>query len=278
MIKEAAMINVEPIEKILKCVLASGKVKGEKPLSLILIASVECGKTTIIRKYGLKARNVFYTTDATAFGIIRDTNQLKDFASGQLTHIVIPDLLSCLGRKADTVTTFIHFMNALIEEGVVNISTYATNIKGSVEVKAGLITAIPPKPFLDKRRQWERIGFLSRALPVSFDYQLSTQVQILSYIQSQKHLDEKIEELNLPTVSKEIHLPFTMAQKIEPYALGLAAQHSQHQKVYGFRYQRQLQTFVKAIAQLDGKEEVDNQCIQELGRLANFINLNFYKI
>ena len=209
------MVSVEPIEKILKCVLASGRVAGEKPLSLILIASVECGKTTIIRKYCLKSGNVFYTTDATAYGIIRDTDQLKNFSPGQLTHIVIPDLLSCLGRKADTVTTFIHFMNALIEEGVMNISTYATNIKGSVEVKAGLITAIPPKPFLDKRRQWERIGFLSRALPVSFDYQVSTQVQILSYIQSQKHLEEKIEELNLPAASKEINLPSAMAQNIE---------------------------------------------------------------
>lgn len=110
------MINVEPIEKILKYVLASGRVKDEKPLSLIIIAPVECGKTSIIRKHRFKASNVFYTTDATAYGIIRDTNQLKDFASGKLTHIVIPDLLTCLGRKAETVTTFIHFMNALIEE------------------------------------------------------------------------------------------------------------------------------------------------------------------
>lgn len=272
------MIAVEPIEKILKCVLVSGRVKDEKPLSLIVIAPIECGKTSIIRKYCLKAGNVFYTTDATAYGIIRDSNQLKDFASGQLTHIVIPDLLTCLGRKQDTVTTFIHFMNALIEEGVMSLSTYATHFKGEIEVNAGLITAIPPKPFFDKRRQWERIGFLSRALPVSFDYQVSTQVEILSYIQSQSHLEEKIENFNLPKEPRGIILSVEMAQKIEPYALALASAHSKYQQVYGFRYQKQLQTFAKALALMDGKDEVDDQTIQELGRLANYVNLNFSKI
>lgn len=275
------MISVEPIEKILKCVLASGMVEAERPLSLIIIAPVECGKTSIIRRYCLKSNNVFYTTDATAFGILRDTDDLKQFAPvGKLTHIVIPDLLTCMGRKQDTVTTFIRFMNSLVEEGVVNISTYAKKLKSvdNVEVKAGLITAIPPDPFFDKRHQWGKIGFLSRALPASFDYTLSTRIDILSYIQSQQHLQEKIQNLNLPAKSMEIELPLDMAKRIEPYSLTLASQYSQYQKVYGFRYQRQLQTFVKAIALLEGKQQVDDQCIQELGRLANFINFNFSKI
>jgi hypothetical protein len=71
------MVSVEPIETIIKTVLASGRLKDERPLSCIIVAPVECGKTSIIRKYCLKAENVFYTTDATAYGIIRDSNQLK---------------------------------------------------------------------------------------------------------------------------------------------------------------------------------------------------------
>lgn len=272
------MIKVEPIERIIKVVLASGRVKGEKPLSAIIIAPVECGKTTTIRKCSLKTKSAFYTTDATAFGIVRDTNQLRDFASGQLTHIVIPDLLTCLGRKQDTVTTFIHFMNSLIEEGVVNVSTYATHLAGAVEAKAGLITAIPPKPFFDKRKRWGQIGFISRALPISFDYEIATRVEILKSIQKQEHLQEIIEDLRLPKKPREVNLPFNQAEKIEPFALLLAAAHSRFQEVYGFRYQRQLQTFAKSVALLEKKQEVDDDCIQELGRLANFINLQFNKI
>jgi hypothetical protein len=161
---------------------------------------------------------------------------------------------------------------------VVNVSTYANHIQANVEVKAGLITAIPPDPFSDKRRNWGKIGFLSRALPVSFDYQVATRVEILQYIQTQQHLKEKIEKLKLPKKTKSVALPVAVARQIEPYALTLAAAHSQYQQVYGFRYQRQLQTFSKALALLEGKDAVDEHCIQELGRLANFINLNFSKI
>lgn len=273
------MIGTEMIEKILKTVLASGKLKDERPLSAFFIAPPECGKTSLFRKYCLKTDNIFYTTDATAYGIIRDSNQLKDFETGRFTHIVIPDLLTCLGRKQSTVTTFIQFMNAFIEEGIVNISTFATNIKErDIEVKVGLITAIPPGPFLDRRRHWERVGFLSRALPISFDYRRSTVVKILTYIQRQEHLKESIEKLELPKKLQTIELSSHMAKMIEPYALSLAVEHSKHQQIYGFRYQRQLQTFAKALAMIEKKKRVDRDCIEELARLAEYINLSFNKI
>jgi hypothetical protein len=272
------MVNVKPIQRILRYVLASGKLKDEKPLSVIFIAPVECGKTSIIRRYCLKAGNVLYVTDATAHGIIKATNQLKDFSSGRRTHIVIPDLLACLSRKQTTVKTFIHFMNALIEEGIVNISTYANNIQEDIEANAGLITAIPHALFNDKRHQWGKVGFLSRALPVSYDYKVSTQVEILSYIQKQEHLKEKILKLNLPKKPELIKLPRKMAEKIQPYALILKKATSTYQKVYGFRYQRQLQALAKAIALVKGKKEVDRECIRELGKLSNFINLDSNRI
>jgi hypothetical protein len=169
-------------------------------------------------------------------------------------------------------------MTALIEEGVVNLNTYATQLQGRVPVRAGFITAITPDSFKDKRHQWARIGFLSRALPVSFDYKQSTRVKILSYIQKQRHLEEELEKFKLPKKSRVIELSLKMARKIEPYALSLRDEHSQYQKVYGFRYQKQLQTLAKAIALINGKEEVDKECMDELGELANFINFDFNKI
>jgi len=271
------MVKLDPIERIIQIILASGKLKDEKPLSMILIAPIEAGKTSAIRKTCLKAEPALYLTDATAFGIIRVSNGLRDFRD-RYTHLVIPDLLNCLAHKRDTVRTLIHFLNALIEEGVVNISTYATNLTGTVEVRAGIITAVPQKIFFDKRRGWENIGFLSRALPVSFDYSIATRVEVFRYIEKQEHLRESIQKLKLPKTRKLINLPFDVAQKIEPYALALAASHFQHQRVYGFRYQRQLQAFAKAIALLEGKNIVDDDCIKELSRLADFINLNFNKL
>ena len=285
---ESKVINVEPIEKIIKCVLASGKLEDERPLSGIIVAPVECGKTTLIRKHCLRSHQVFYTTDATAFGIIRDTDNLKLLSpNGEVTHIVIPDLLTCFGRKAETVNTFIHFMNSLIEEGVVNISTYAVHIKSPIaEVKAGLITAIPPGPFSDKRRHWKRIGFLSRALPISYDYNAITEMDIFSYIEDQKHLAERLQALQLGKKPKKIILPTNLAKSLEPLAIRIAANLSKKTDVFGddrdtlhgFRSQRQLQTFAKALALLDGKDEVDKGCIKEVMRLSEFLNLDGNKV
>jgi len=77
------MIKLDPIERILQIILASGKVKGEKPLSAIIVAPVEAGKTSIIRRVCLKAEPALYLTDATAFGIIRASNNLSDFKDGK---------------------------------------------------------------------------------------------------------------------------------------------------------------------------------------------------
>lgn len=272
------MVGVEPIEKIIRIALASGRVLKEKPLSIIIIANIESGKTSMIRRHCQKIKTVFYTTDATAYGIIRDTNQLRDFSSRRLTHIVIPDFLMCISRKQDTVRNFISFLNALIEEGVVNINTYATHLQGTVTAKAGIITAITPDAFGDRRHRWGKIGFLSRALPVSFDYKKETQQEIFDFIQSQKYLKGFIEEIKLPVKPKRIDLSPELAQEIEPYAKSLAKEHSDIQRLYGFRYQMQLQTFVKAIALLENKEKVDRQCIKELKRLLDFINLECNKI
>lgn len=276
--KEITMIKLKSIKDIVKYALASGKLEDERPLSVMIIAPVESAKTLVLRRYCLKAENCLYMTDVTAHGILKKSNQLKDFRSGRLSHLVIADLMPSLSRKQTTVSTLISFLNSLIEEGIVNISTYITHIDEEFEVRAGLLTAIPSEPFRDHRRRWGSMGFLSRALPVTYGYKPSTRAEILSYIESQEHLKEKTFNLKLPDEPKLIELPFELAKKIEPYASSLADEYSKYQKVYGFRYQRQLQTLVKAIALLKGKDEVDKECLDELEEVANYINFQFNKI
>jgi hypothetical protein len=122
------------------------------------------------------------------------------------------------------------------------------------------------------------MGFLSRALPVTYDYLKTTKEEIFSYIQKQEHLKERFVRLNLPEGPKLIKLPFDFAKTLESYAESLAKDYSEYQKVYGFRYQKQLQTLAKAIALLKNKDEVDEECIDDLKELTNFINFEFTKI
>ena len=272
------MLNVTVLERILQVILASGYVKGEKPLSAIFVANPECGKTTLIRKYCLKTDGIFYTTDATAYGIIRDSDNLMDFHEEKYKHIVIPDLISCLARKESTVNTFVYFMGAMIEEGVVNISTYATKIrqadKKKLDVSVGLITSITPEIFEDKRHRWNKIGFLSRVIPVSYDYDITTRIEILDFIESEKHLAEKLEKIRFPKAKRVVIISKEAAKRLEPYTLALA----RAQNLYGFRMQRQFQAFLKAIAYLDGAEEVKEAHFEEFKKLVRFINLDYNKL
>lgn len=273
------MIKLDKIQGIIRYVLASGRLKGEKPLSCILIGQFECGKTSVIKKYCLKTDGVFYTTDATAYGIIRDSDKLRDFISGKLTHIVIPDLIPCLARRYETVNAFISFMNALIEEGVVSLSTYAIKlsepaVKRKKEVQVGLITSIT-KDFWESREQkWLKMGFLSRVLPVTWDYDISTKLEILKYIKKEEHLKEALEKLKLPKRKKLIRLPREFSDKVEPYTIELSAK----LKGYGFRIQRQFQTLLKAIALTEGNDEVKQKHFKIFQGLLRFINLDYTKI
>lgn len=278
------MIKTGVLEAILKYTLASGKLQKEKPLSILFIAEPECGKTQIIRKFSLKTSGIFYTTDATAFGIIRDTNNLNDFVkkdSNRLHHIVIPDLLTCLARRETTVNTFIHFMNSMIEEGVVNMNTFGVKLgsagqKKNLEIKAGLVTAITPKVFEDKRYRWNNIGFLTRTLPVTYKYKRSTRLEIMEYIKDEKYLKEILENLKIPkeTSKNRIVLPKKYSDKAQRYSIAL----SEAQKMYGFRLQKQLQTLLKSIALYKGKKIVDNDIFDEFEKIIDFINYDFNAI
>lgn len=272
------MVNTEKIERIIATVLASGKLKDEKPLSLIIVAPVEAGKTSVIKKVCLKYDHALYLTDATAYGIISASNNLEDFATGRLTHLVIPDLITPLSRKRDVVNQLIAFLNNLIEDGCVEINTYMVSIRRKVHVRAGLITAVPRQIFFDRRRRWEAMGFLSRALVVSFEYSPTTIIEIFKYIKQQRHLHENFEKFNFSEKPLEVALNPDIADSIEPYTHLLAANMAKYQKLYGFRLQKQLQTFIKAIALLQGKKEVDHDCLDEFKNLFPYLNLNFEKI
>lgn len=275
------MIRVEELERVLKYVLASAKVKNAKPLSAMFIANPECGKTSIINRYCLKTDGILYTTDATAYGIIMASNSLRDIEDGKITHIVVPDLTSCLARKESTIKTFIGFMNALIEEGIVNIATYATNLvrqrpneSRKAVVKCGFVTAITPTEFKRHKKQWDGIGFLSRMLPVTYNYSMTTQIEIMNFIKEEKFLAEVLEKLKLPKVYKTITLPKTIADEIEKYSIAL----SQKANLYGFRIQKQLQVLAKAIALCNGNDSVKENDMIEFKKCMEYINFDYKSI
>ena len=81
------MIKVERMQKLIELALFSAYVEGEKPVSLLITAPVEAGKTEALMQFASN-KGVLVLTDATAYGIMRDYGQ--NIISRQIRHLVIP--------------------------------------------------------------------------------------------------------------------------------------------------------------------------------------------
>jgi hypothetical protein len=262
--------DLEPLVDIAVLTLYTAYIKNiTKPNSLLIIARPESGKTEILKKF-IPNKNVAYLSDVTAFGIQRD--YLTKIRAREVRHIIIPDLLKPLSRKESTVKTFITMMNALIEEGIVSISTYATPLLTYQEpVKCGLITAITSEEFKDHRHKWSTLGFLSRTIPFSYSYSMETVKKVFDYILGLDYLDEHdIELKGMPKQDKEVKLPRRYAQSILPSTATIA----KAQETYGFRLQKQFQALLQASALERGRRSVNSADVDRVLHLMNWVNFD----
>lgn len=264
------LINLKDIENLLRAVLYSGYLANEKPISLILIADVESGKTELVKKYRFN-KGIAYLTDATAWGI---TSQYKSqLENNELKHIIIPDLLTPFSKKDSSVKSFITFMNGLMEEGIFKIKTYATNIDKEIN-SVGLIGCLTKQEFNKKFRNMKDVGFLSRCLPVTFSYSKETVIKIFESIIQEDYINESEKNFNFPKEPVKIKLPVEIAREIANMTLIIAKETS----IYGFRLQKSLQRLIKANALINNRKRVTQGDFEDIKKYINFINLDYNSI
>jgi hypothetical protein len=262
--------DLEPLLDIIRLTLYTAYITTvPKPNSLLVIARPESGKTEVLKKF-IPNKNIVYLSDATAYGIERD--YLRKIESGEIRHIIIPDLLKPLSRKESTVKTFITLMNALIEEGLASASTYAVQRIGvSSHVRCGVITAITSAELRDQRHSWGRLGFLSRIVPFSYSYGMVTVKKVFDYILGLDYLKEyDIELKRIPRQDRKIRLPQRYALEILPSTTTIA----QAEQTYGFRLQKQFQALLQASALDKGRSTVNQSDVDRVLRLMNWVNFD----
>ena len=266
------MIGTEDLEYLVKLALYSAYVKDEKPLSLLITAKVESGKTTIASKFMHdKNKGIVYLTDVTAYGIIKAF--LPQLELGKINHLIIGDLITPLSKQQSTVRSFIAFLNNLIEEGIVELQTYANSVKVK-GIRCGIITTIPENELFDKRHKWATMGFMSRVLPVSYSYSQQTAIEILQSIARREYYEENKVKLDFPKKQKCIELPFEIAEKLIPHSRSFAIA----EKIYGFRYQKQLQVLLEANALIRKDKKVTEEDFQKILSLLKLIGLRYNQI
>jgi len=123
--------GLDSLETIVQAAMFSAYVKGEMPLSLLIVAKPESAKTAVLKRYRMN-KGIIYLTDCTAYGLTRDV--LPKIVSGEIKHIMIADLITPLSRNSKTRQSFIAFLNNLVEEGVA---------RGSSTAKGAYVCSIP---------------------------------------------------------------------------------------------------------------------------------------
>jgi hypothetical protein len=281
------MIKVNKILDLLELVVWSGYIKGEQPVSALVTAPVEAGKTEVIMKFA-QNKGVIALTDVTAYGINRDYGQL--IINKKIRHLIIPDLVKPMSRGKDTVHSLIAFLNSLIEEGVLRISTYAERIGAPVDgadlqvqptpVKCGLIATLAKDILADGRHHWSRMGFMSRLLPISYDYGVTTKMEIQQSIARMDYRGDTPINLNLPSDDVAVKLDLPQGTELMMLTNTLISQRIKNnpETVYGFRLQKHLQRLAMASAVKDGRDIVQQKDVDLIKDLSTVINLEYYPI
>jgi len=261
-------VKTELLRKIVECALISPYIKDEKPISLLIVAKPESGKSSVMKQY--RGNNgIVYLTDCTTYGITRDI--LPKIVSGEVKTIMIPDLLTPLSKETKTRQTFVAFLNSLIEEGIAKIITYGT--VWNRDAKANVITAVTDEALKDARHGWAKIGFLSRFIIFSYSYDLSTVIEILTFY-SYHGLYAKEVKVKLPKGQVDIELPRKLADKLDPIAMRVGEQFN----LYGFRAKVNFRCLLKCLAYLNGRKTVTEGDFKEFLRLAGYMNFKYSPI
>lgn len=248
--------GLEKITEFTRIVIASGYLLNEKPLSMVLKAPVSSGKTTAIKQFRNNS-NILITTDTTAYGVL--SKYQDKLRSGDLTHIIIPDLLNALVRKKSTVETFLLFINASSEDGIFASKNFSVEVNTYIP-PFGWILCLTEDAYKRKRNMLQGIGFESRFLIVSHKYNSEMIQNILQDIIKETTFCIPNIKIKHYKIKKAILGNEKIFGELELYSKLLCKSDGPEM----LRMQRKLQTFLKASALLRGDKRVNEKDLEKL--------------
>lgn len=206
-----SLIGVELLSEFIETIVLTGRVSRVDPVSALMIAGPESGKTSIAAEKECKSVAVF--TDITGGGLLELCKYKQE-----VTHIVLNDLTVVTGHSKKTGAYLFSILNAMTEEGI-----KATAFPGHVETyqsgKRALIGCVTLDMVNDKRRWWNAMGFSSRAIPICYQQSEPLIIRIQNGIKhSFQNPDtktiQKTISVKVPDALVRVNLPARYADEI----------------------------------------------------------------
>jgi hypothetical protein len=249
-----------PIAYSVELAIYSGYLQPYDPLSLLIIAPIGSGKTELLKAYSLN-KGVALFNDFTAYGLYTLLSQVQ---AGLVKHVLVADLIRLTMRGPAVWHQILLTLNALIEEGVQRIETFHVRFQSPQPIKAGVIAALTTEEWRLRRKQWIRYGFLSRAVPIS--YQLAPEDVVRgeeSLYRGEKPF--KPIQLNLPDKLVAVEVPDKHAEALKRLGRIIAAVNSDETR---FRSHRHVLAMAKASAIRCGRTVVSEEDVSLLKALS----------
>jgi hypothetical protein len=260
------MIGTEFVRETIEVVILTGKVKDVQPMSLLLIAAPESGKTSIVLEKQCEALKAYADVTGRGLHAILKYNP-------RLTHVVINDLVATLSHRQSVNRYTISQLNSITEEGITSIATPAGEEDFECGRK-GVIASLTLELAKDARRWWNKVGFSSRMLPFCYVYSDDLIVKIKASIddakgKAKKNGDVK-EVFKLPKDPVSVSYPDDIAKHIRK----VADTRSQILEEQGMRRLKQYHALVQAHAlwRTRNKPTVNDDDLNFIYRLDPFVS------
>lgn len=242
---DAGLIGLLPVLEIVKTLIYTGQVKGERPASAIICAPIGSGKTSVLEK--IKCEQAEFTGDFTA----RDAARIV--TKENISHIMIGDFLSVLGHKAGTVALSLQILSKLTGEALLTNPWNGQALNRPISV--GVISAIPPDALFDKRMKAILFGsgFASRFLIIKYEYTEATKSAIHRWIESDAYTRTRPFVFQVDKGQYEVKIPKHLSEKIS-----LLSDRVRNDDL-GARAHRHLRALVKARARMRSANEANEE-------------------
>lgn len=265
------LIGIGIVLEFVKTLLFTGRVKDAQPVSGLLIALPECGKTTTVTRSLIegKCKSAIALTDVTGRGLMDLCKQHPE-----VTHFILNDLVTVMSHRESVNRYTLSVINAMTEEGIGAVAW-----PGKLEIhshgRRAIIACSTPGMIKDKRAWWNRHGLASRMVPFYFDHSDPLTIRIKDAIDA----DEKQKGRKL-TIS--LHIPEKPVAVTIPQSIGIQVRKISDNRAAklgdpkGYRRLKQFRALVKAHALARGERsravvrEADIEWLREVDRFISY--------
>jgi hypothetical protein len=259
------LLGVSIVSELVASVLMSGNLSTDKPVSLMLIAAPESGKTSVIADPALEERVL--CSDATGNGICDEL-----MSHPKVHHIVISDMVSVMAHKEVTNKRTFGLLNGLTDEGLFKIALPGKAAYDFHGRCCGIICAIPLEVVGDGRSWWMRTGFSSRFLPFCYEYSKNLLLSIKEDVivcGDYERNGKRPEPFKLPDKPQTVAIDTeTMGRKIQVVADRAAKNLGEK----GLRRGKQFRALARGHALYKKRKEVSEEDINFLMNLYPFMS------